>query len=394
MPSTCAGWWLLCTASARAHSVTTRSGSTFGTAAVVDDLYQIRLEATHPRALESRFASPSWKRNFACIVQVRPCHISVSFSSRVRRLGWYEVVDAFMQKWNSIHVGLASSLVELEDNEGEAGILHAAVARGHADCVAVLMLHGFTRYVAQCCVVAATKGDEMCLARLLLYTSTVGGSGGLDALLRMDVLKPPKARQNPSVQSNANQDDRVGSPHRIVDITLLLHLLAALCVWHNMVDPLVAICVAALEAGVSIGGCICILDECELCLSPAAAAPLWSLFAESPLLRNRVTTSPLHIAAAHGSTAAVVVLLSVADTSNYINSLDSEHQTALMWSMRSRCISIAKLLLIAGADVSVGQDAVSRHLAGRNTGNRPSHNSHRETKHFYHPFQRPFGRGF
>lgn len=253
---------------------------------------------------------------------------------------------------------------DLEDKEGEAGVLHAAVARGHADCVAVLMLHGFTRYVAQCCVVAAAKGDAVCLARLLMFTSTVAGSGGLDVLMRMDALAPRKARPHAG-----DRDEQMHSPRPMADVALLLHLLAALCAWHDMADPLVAICTAAWEAGVNITGCICIQDECELCLSPAAAAPLWPLLAESPLLRKRVTTSPLHIAAAHGATAAAVILLSVADSSFNVNLQDSELQTALMWSMRSRCASIAKLLLVAGADAHVCDSAVALHLAGRNTGN-------------------------
>ena len=36
--------------------------------------------------------------------------------------------------------------------------------------------------------------------------------------------------------------------------------------------------------------------------------------------------------------------------------------------MRSRCVPIAKLLLIAGADPNIGDDAVAWHLAGRNAG--------------------------
>jgi ankyrin repeat protein len=274
-------------------------------------------------------------------------------------LGWHEVVDAFIRKWNSVHGGLKDSLNELEDEEGGAGALHTAVAAGHADCVGVLLLHGFTRYVAQCCVVSAAKGDEVCLLRLLLFTKSVGGGGGLDVLLRVDGTSKFKLRY-----SQHFRDEQIDA----VDITLLLPLLAAFCVWHNMVDPLVAICIAALEAGLTISGFLCIQDECNLVLSPSAAEPLWPLLAESTLLRNYVTTSPLHIAAAHGATAAAMVLLSIIEPSFDINSIDSEGQTALMWCMRSRCVPIAKLLLIAGADPNIGDDAVAWHLAGRNAG--------------------------
>lgn len=312
------------------------------------------------------------------------------FCLRTCSLGWHDVVDVFMRKWNSIHGGLTGSLNELEDEQGGAGALHTAVSAGHVDCVGVLLLCGFNRYVAQCCVVAAAKGDEICLLRLLLFTKTVGCGGGLDVLLRVAVTS--QFKEHRSRHLNYEQLEPT------VDISLLLPLLAALCVWHNMVDPLVAICISAWEAGVSIIGCVCVQDECNLFLSPAAALPLWPLFEQSALLRNRVTTSLLHIAAAHSATAAAVVLLGIADTSLNINSLDSEGQTALMWSMRSRCMPIAKLLLIAGADANIGQDAVAWHLAGRNAGNisvfrRATSNAHITSIHSFNYLQKLFGRG-
>ena len=269
-----------------------------------------------------------------------------------------------MQKWKLIHGDSKASLSELEDEEGGAGALHRVVASGHADCAAVLLLHGFNRYVAQCCVVAAARGDETCLLRLLLFTQTVGGSGGVDVLLRAGLTDPAKSTPSPNVA-----DLHKVIPQPTVDISLLLPLLVALCAWHNMVDPLIAICIAAWEAGIDIRGRFCIQDECNLCLSPAAAAPLESLFAQTPLFSKQVLASPLHIAAAHGSTAAAVVLLSAGDNSFDINAVDSQGCTALMWCMRSRCIPLAKLLLIAGADVNVGQEAVDVHMTERHSGN-------------------------
>jgi hypothetical protein len=275
-------------------------------------------------------------------------------------LGWADVINAFMLKWIATHGGVRSSISELEEEEGGAGALHAAVAGGHADSAAVLLLHGFTRNIAQCCVVAAARSDELCLLRLLLFTKTVGGGGGLDVLLRVPVASPSHALKSPRLE----QHDHAHT----TDITLLLPLLAALCAWHNMVDPLVAICVAAWEAGVAISGPICIQDECALCLSPAAAAPLPPMFAQSPLLCQPVSASALHIAAAHSATAAAVVLLGHCDTSLDVNAVDSGGRTALMWCMRSKCIPLAKLLLIAGADVFVGQEASDRHASCRNSG--------------------------
>ncbi len=268
-----------------------------------------------------------------------------------------------MHKWNCVHGGSSDSLSELEDEDGGAGVLHTAVAGRHADCTAVLLLHGFTRYVAQCCIVAAAIDDEACLLRLLLFTKTVGSGGGLDVLLQA----PVALQSNPLPARVARE--RMAPPEPTIDITLLLPLLAALCVWHNMVDPLVAICIAAWETGVELSGCLCIQDECKLCLSPAAAAPLPSIFSNSPLLSKQASASPLHIAAAHSATAAAAVLLSHGDVSLNVNAVDSEGCTALMWCMRSNCIPLAKLLLISGADVNVGQEAASWHIRCRNSGN-------------------------
>jgi hypothetical protein len=280
----------------------------------------------------------------------------------VSSLGWHDAVDVFMHKWNSIHGGSSGNLGELEDEDGGAGVLHTAVAGGHADCTTVLLLHGFTRYVAQCSVVAAAMGDEACLLRLLLFTKTAGSGGGADVLLQA-------LQSNPLPACVARQ--QMAPPEPTIDISLLLPLLAALCVWHNMVDPLVVICIAAWETGVEISGCLCIQDECKLCLSPAAAAPLLSIFAKSPLLSKKVSASPLHIAAASSATAAAAVLLSHGDASLDLNALDSEGCTALMWCMRSSCIPLAKLLLISGADVNVGQEAADLHIRCRKSGNKP-----------------------
>ncbi len=259
---------------------------------------------------------------------------------------------------------LNSSLMELEEDERGLGVLHTAVACGHALCVTVLGQQGFTRYLAQCCVVAAAMHKEDCLLRLLLFTKTVGSGGGLDVLLRLGLA----LKTNPFTSQSLDEEQQI-TAEPSVDITLLLPLLAALCVWNNMVDPLVAICVAAWEAGVDISGFICIQDELQLCLSPAAAAPLLAIFAESPLLHKRVSVSPLHIAAAHSAAVAALVLISHGDASLDINAVHSEGCTALMWCMRSKCIPLAKLLLILGADVSIGQEAACQHVSRRNSGN-------------------------
>ncbi len=279
-------------------------------------------------------------------------------------LGWHEVIDAFLRNWKLSHGGEGGSLNELEDEEGGAGALHCTVAGGHTECVGVLLLHGFTRNIAQCCVVAAAKGDEACLLKLLQYTKNVVGGRGLDVLAALGVTSKAK-----TTRSQSREEEQDAPPPRAADITLLLPLLAALCAWHNSVDALVAICIAAWEALVDISSCICVSDECNLCLSPAAAAPLSAWFKASPLLCDRVVVSPLHIAAAHGAAAAAAVLLSVGDASLDINALDSQGRTALMWAMRSSCMPLAKLLLLAGADVGVNEEAVTRHLNSRKAGN-------------------------
>ena len=258
-------------------------------------------------------------------------------------------------------------MTELEDEEGGAGALHCTVAgrrADHTECAGVLLLHGFTRNVAQCCVVAAAGGDEKCLLKLLLHTKTVFGGGALEVLVALGVASKANANKHQS-----SLEVQEAPPQRAVDIALLLPLLAALCAWHNLVDPLVAICIAAWEASVDISSCICVNDECNLCLSPAAAAPLSSWFSASPLLCKRVVASPLHIAAAHGAAAAAAVLLSVGDATLDVNALDSEGHTALMWAMRSSCMPLAKLLLMAGAAVSANEEAVTQHLNSRKAGN-------------------------
>jgi hypothetical protein len=145
-------------------------------------------------------------------------------------------------------------------------------------------------------------------------------------------------------------------------------LLAALCAWHDMADSLAAICVAAGELGIDIHRCMCLEEEFRLFLPPASSAIWESMIAQSPLLHKSLVASPLHLAAANGAAAAVVLLLSFSSASLDINALDSEGHTALMWSMRRCCLSVAKVLLLAGADSHEGDEAVALHLRSRKSG--------------------------